>query len=709
MKEIDSRIKQQFSTIEKSLETGSFQKVLDELDRINCNILPIDMLADYYLYLVEASIQMSCYNVSSQLLIAKNHFLENNCQNKYARIRYCEGLSLVYKGNFVDAKESLYEAFLIFKRLRDKRRQIIALNRIAYVYYHSGDYRSTIDYLLRSLDLIDKTDTERLAVANFNIAQIYRIRGDVQKSKSTYARIDKSIWDVASQNYIAYILQSSILHASMGDILLASSALSDLQLSIKSQSREQAIYFETIGWIHNLESKYDLALTELTKGLKIADEIAPESALMSQIKRRMADSYLGLKDYKLAELFASEALAVAEKLNERVEIAECWRIQAEIAHYNGESDRSKKLFKKAIDMFNMIGTKYNLAACRFIAATSGLYHNGEHQALLYLACEYFESENVTHYIKKIDDALSEPSSQITKKQKVSQSNSIVVAASPKMRKIVKLAEMIAPSPISVLLTGETGTGKDHLAKFIHDNSKCEGEFVAVNIAAIPETMLEAELFGYRKGAFTGADQSKPGLFEQADKGTFFLNEVSSASAAIQAKLLDVLERRKIRRLGENTERDASFRLLSASNRDLEEMIRQNEFRADLYHRIKQEEIKLPPLKERSEDILELVKHFLDQFGIKCHQDQVQLIASRYTSHTWPGNVRELKAEIERLAMMNDNNLAKIIDSSDSGNGSEIEQLQILLEKHNWNRSKVASELGISEGGVRYRMRKFKLL
>ncbi len=704
-----TKVKHTLERIDKLLASRKYTDVIDRLLQLDISSLCKSEIAYRNLMLCRAYLGKGDFNHFNLIQETVKYYRSTSEHNKFARIKFCQGLHYIHVGETINAKESFTEAFVSYKRIDDREGQAIVLNRLAGVQYVLGDIPSTIEILKKSLALLNVEDWKRIIVAKNNIVQIYLLSGSLSQGQKVLDEIASIVQNHFHESSINYTIRQAAINCLKGNYIASKKVLRSIEEQIDENQIHRFIYNEYLGWVYNQEGKYSNALAELKQGLQIAIKTAPESLLTSQIKRRMADSYFGLKDYKLAELFAGEALTVAEKLNERVEIAECWRIQAEIANHNQEAGTAKELFKKAIDMFNMIGTKYNLAACRYIAATSGLYHNGERQALLYLAREYFESESVTHYIKKIDTALSRPQAQVQKKQQLGNSTSTVIAAAPVMRKIIRLAEMIAPSPISVLLTGETGTGKDHLAKFIHDNSECEGEFVAVNIAAIPETMLEAELFGYRKGAFTGADQSKPGLFEQADNGTFFLNEVSAASAAIQAKLLDVLERRKIRRLGENTERDVSFRLLSASNRDLEEMIRQNEFRADLYHRIKQEEIKLSPLRERSEDIPEFIRHFLAQSGADCTQEQAQLMTALYASHTWPGNVRELKAEIERLAMMNDNSPAKIIDSTDLSNGCEIEQMRMLLEKHNWNRSKVASELGISEGGVRYRMRKFKLL
>ncbi|MCP4570330.1 MAG: hypothetical protein GY841_22340, partial [FCB group bacterium] len=282
--------------------------------------------------------------------------------------------------------------------------------------------------------------------------------------------------------------------ALLGDFGKAKTLIARSFPYLDGYKRDKAIYYENLGWIHLLAGEYDQALDALKHGLEISMEIAPKSDLVSQIKRRMADAYFGLKDYTNARKLSAEAMKVSEHLNERVEIAACHRVDAQLEVVAGNDDTARSLFKRAINLFAMIESNYDLAVTRHIAATSGLYHNGERQALLYLARVYFVSEEVTHYVTKIDSALH--STKMPKAVKHNNSQAFI-AESPRMKKIVEMADMIAPSQMSILLTGDTGTGKDHLAKYIHDVSGMTGEFVSINISAIPNDMIEAELFGHR--------------------------------------------------------------------------------------------------------------------------------------------------------------------------------------------------------------------
>jgi transcriptional regulator with GAF, ATPase, and Fis domain len=227
---------------------------------------------------------------------------------------------------------------------------------------------------------------------------------------------------------------------------------------------------------------------------------------------------------------------------------------------------------------------------------------------------------------------------------------IITQSRPFMETLARVRQ-VANSNMAVSITGETGTGKDLLAKAIHYNSnRRDKRFVSVNCAALPESLLESELFGYKKGAFTGADRDKPGLFEEADGGTFFLDEIADMPVSIQAKLLRVLEQQEITRLGDTKPRKVDVRVISATNKDLKAEMEDRRFRSDLYYRLCALNFKIPPLRERKEDIPLLVHHFLD--GSKC---QISPDAMKYlVDYEWPGNVRELENEVKKLILLANN-------------------------------------------------------
>jgi Nif-specific regulatory protein len=235
----------------------------------------------------------------------------------------------------------------------------------------------------------------------------------------------------------------------------------------------------------------------------------------------------------------------------------------------------------------------------------------------------------------------------------------LVYSSEQMRQIIKICEKISSTKAPVLIQGESGTGKELIAKAIHFNSdRADKPFIAINCAAIPENLLEAELFGYEKGAFTGAFTSKPGKFELANGGTLFLDEIGDLPLSLQAKLLRVLQEHTFERLGGTKSIKVDFRLISATHKNLKELISQGKFREDLYFRINVVNIYIPPLRERKEDIVVLIEHFLNQLNQK-YQKSVKIskeVLKIFLEYPWPGNVRELENTLESMVILSDDEL-----------------------------------------------------
>jgi len=231
----------------------------------------------------------------------------------------------------------------------------------------------------------------------------------------------------------------------------------------------------------------------------------------------------------------------------------------------------------------------------------------------------------------------------------------LVGSSPPMRKAMELVEKVAPSKASVVITGQSGTGKEMVARAIHQLSpRRDKPFIAINCSAIPATLIESEMFGHERGAFTGADQRRLGAWELADGGTLFLDEVGEIPIELQAKFLRVVEEERLRRLGGKSEITVDVRVISATNRDLKEEIKAGRFREDLYFRLNVFHINLAPLKERREDIPVLVQHFIDRFSRDAGK-KLQGVSSQamkvLTDYAWPGNIRELRNTLERAVIL----------------------------------------------------------
>ena len=300
----------------------------------------------------------------------------------------------------------------------------------------------------------------------------------------------------------------------------------------------------------------------------------------------------------------------------------------------------------------------------------------------------------------------------------------VITCSPLMRAVFRDAAVIAPSETRVLITGESGVGKEVIADLIHAwSARAAGPLVKVNCAAIPETLLESELFGHEKGSFTGALQQRIGRFEEADGGTIFLDEIAELSPALQAKLLRVIHDGAFTRIGSNRYRHTGARVLAATNRDLETLIAAGNFREDLFYRLNVIEIHLPPLRERPEDILPLAAHFIEQFSRRKLRFSAAATAC-LTNYRWPGNVRELRNAMERAALLSRGEIvlpehlpsrvlanagAPPADPASAGRLDQIEREAILkaLRKNNYNRTETAKELAISRRALTYKLQRLR--
>jgi len=300
-----------------------------------------------------------------------------------------------------------------------------------------------------------------------------------------------------------------------------------------------------------------------------------------------------------------------------------------------------------------------------------------------------------------------------------------------MQKVFELMRRIAPSDISVLVYGETGTGKELIARSIHQNSKrSNGRFVAVNCSAIPDTLLEGELFGYEKGAFTGAVSAKKGLIEIASGGTLFLDEIGDLPPMIQVKLLRVLQEREILHIGSTSPITVDIRLVTATNQNLDKLAENNKFRSDLYYRVNTVQINLPPLRERRDDIALLTDYFLKRLT-RNNGKQINKISDdvykRFISYDWPGNIRELENIIERAFAVSIGEEITVTDlptrlqsfplrSSIKGNKSEYadrslkelesERIRDLIVNKNKSLAQTAQILGIGRTTLWRKMREF---
>ncbi len=341
-------------------------------------------------------------------------------------------------------------------------------------------------------------------------------------------------------------------------------------------------------------------------------------------------------------------------------------------------------------------------------------------------CKWAELEVILGRVAERRD-LANKAVALETRLKAAEGTPLLIGETPVMQQVRRLIETIAPTDASVMILGQTGTGKELIARSLHDKSRrADRAFIPVNCGALPENLVESELFGHRKGAFTGADNHRKGLFEVANGGTLFLDEVGELDRSVQVKLLRFLESGEIRRVGENEPFRVDVRVLCATNRDLREMVANEQFREDLFFRLNTFEIFLPPLRERKADIAALASHLLARYASRRGLSQSTITPEALEvlqNHDWPGNIRELANMIERATILAGDGpiLAEHLPAQLPARGRahpttpaavgaphfqipegnptlrdvEMRYIQAILEKHNGNKPPAARELGIS--------------
>jgi two-component system response regulator HydG len=335
---------------------------------------------------------------------------------------------------------------------------------------------------------------------------------------------------------------------------------------------------------------------------------------------------------------------------------------------------------------------------------------------------YFQADDIQARVARLTDELKKKMKELEKERSFVQEHrsldrlGLAEIKSKAFRKVLDISSRVARFDTSILITGESGVGKEVLARFIHEQSlRCKQPFVAINCGSIPETLLESELFGHKSGSFTGAIRDRIGLFEEAQGGTIFLDEIGDISPDMQVKLLRVLQEKEIRRVGENKTRSVDVRVIAATHQNLEEEVKQHRFREDLFYRLCVVEIRIPPLRERPEDILPLARFIIQRLSKKMQLPKLALDASivdYLLTYPWPGNIRELENALERSTVVSEDQRLKpedlqnniraayeqqSISSSASGKTlEEVERNYILkiLKETDGNRTKASEILGI---------------
>jgi DNA-binding NtrC family response regulator len=311
------------------------------------------------------------------------------------------------------------------------------------------------------------------------------------------------------------------------------------------------------------------------------------------------------------------------------------------------------------------------------------------------------------------------------KNELNRDQKFIIGSSPQLMHVLNLVRKVAKTDANVLITGENGTGKELIAREIHRlSNRSEEIMVSVDMGAISETLFESELFGHMKGAFTDARENRPGKFETANKGTLFLDEIGNLSFHLQAKLLAAIQNRQISRIGSNQQIPIDIRLICATNKNLEAMVREGLFREDLLYRINTIQIEVPPLRERGNDILVLADFFLKKYAFKYDKPNLKInqqAQDKLLKYSWPGNIRELQHTIEKAVILSENSILKaedffmrpivsgrVSDSAQTLEEMEKQMIAMAIEKNDGNFSAAAGQLGITRQTLYNKIKKFDL-
>ncbi|MCI0530486.1 MAG: sigma 54-interacting transcriptional regulator [candidate division Zixibacteria bacterium] len=692
-------------------------------------------------------------------------------------IQYILGAICQALGDFDGAETQLRDAVAAFRRVDDHEGMAQCLNKLANLFFIRSDYLTSSEYLKQALRQVEKTgDQRRKAGILGNLGRVYTLLGQLSIASENLKLNLKANQKFGDQvNLARSWLALGFVEILERQIETARQSLQNAQELIVANNlpREMAIFHEYMGQLCVVEKDYLKAEEHYKKSLEIGEEIAPEGDIINQVYRLWAELKALTGNHTAAAKYARRSLETSLRLGDRLEEAAAYRVLAVTYDAGNEATRAKKQLFAALKIQQKIKNDFELAqtyltagklksldgltALKFLSKAEDLFAELGTQA--YLAATYLsfaellgneeeqrkalvfmeEAEKLSaglqdNQLKGDLDRLKlkaeADARQLTNQENSNYTLENVITVNPQLKKALELADRFKDSDIAVFLEGQTGTGKDLMAKAIHySGRRREKKFIAVNCSAIPEALLENQLFGYARGAFTGADKDKPGLLEIADGGTFYLDEIADAPLSIQVKLLRVLETKELTRLGDNESRKIDVRFIASTNRDLNKTMEEGRLRTDLYYRLCGVRLVLPPLKERKEDIPLLVDYFLKQAGplvenVLTEAEKTELYA-KFQSYDWPGSVRELENEIKRsvvLAGIKEKNLLELMRerfeglTNGAGNASLAEKVEdyekglILqaLRATNWVKTRAAKMLNIPESTLRHKIDTYQL-
>ncbi len=703
-----------------------FQLVLNELENKGDDFL----IAMLYLHL-GAEYQMAReYQLAMRYHLVAAEMLDCLGKEEYlGHVLTDIGVEHLHLGHYTQAMEITRRGVEIGERLGSTS-LIFAYNNLASIFYNLNKYDRAIEYYRLALQTGEQMDYRSLEAHIYNnIANIYSDKRNFdkaleyyQKSLSAEPTKEESFSQASTTNNIGLLYMRQMQIDKAKEWFKRSIVMSE-KAGFRSVAAKNYL---DISDVYVEEKDYVTALAYLDRAEEYFTDSAQQHYLRNVYHSRAA-IFLILKDCDKAEA----ALNMAMENQGENENPEIYKTFSELYTAKGDVNKVVEYQKKQIEALReQSRNDYNQKIAEMQAAFE--VEQKEKEAEIYrdkaielekknqeISAQKVKLEKTLNQLRKSEISYDFLNHEIKERLGLT-----IIGESSQMKRILELVQRVAQAPsTSVLITGETGTGKELVARAIHNCSERKGEnFCAVNVSSIPETLFESEFFGYKKNAFTGAKDDKAGWFEIANEGTLFLDEVGTWQPQLQSKFLRVLESKKIIPVGSEREIPVDFRLISATNDSLQEMIDENRFRADLYYRLSSFVINIPPLRERVEDIPALLEYFVKHFGNHLKKKIVKIekqVETALMSYSFPGNVRELKNMIERAVILSNSSTLKLScftipevtvrdDSVTPLDILERDMVLRALKQTGFHQRNAAKLLGITPKSLERRMIKYEI-
>lgn len=638
-------------------------------------------------------------------------------------------------GKFGEAEKAFRDAESIFRRADNTSKSGDALNRLAGILFRTGDMETSLKCLLEAVESARKGNEKRkLGYLFGNIGRVYTMLGKLNAAEENIC------FNIEFSSGFDDQLELARANLSLAYVYIQQYRFEDAEMTLakaldyirrNNLKKEEVIYLTYAGELAVKSKQYHEADELLNKAATLGRNMAPESLLAARPVRHLAELALRQDNYRKAQSLACRIMPVMKNLNETVEIGALYRIQAVCYERMNSPEKAREAFLQAADILEEHKSKFELADCLTAMGQSRLFNYNRRIIYLCRAEELynycrikFRAAEIQGLISRLDrDAVPDRNNSVSTGP-VGTGFSTKNAA---MAKIISQLHLLKKSDLPILITGETGTGKDFLSKYFHSLARPDGPYVAVNCAAVPENLIESELFGYQKGAFTGAESNKRGLFLAANNGVLLLDEIGELPLMLQAKLLNVLETKKLRPLGTADEIELDLMVVAATNRDLYEMVKEGQFRLDLYYRLAGITIEIPPLRMRKEDIPCLMELFMKRSGMLRGEEKPDPeLVKMFVAYDWPGNIRQLENEVKQLAALSSlaesGSLTELSRTffngkSEESSNSLFEQVEALekrllleaLAVTGGNKSEAAKMLLIHESTLRAKMKRYGII